>query len=219
MKRIIGYIRAGAIVLAPVGLAVNAAATPAPKVKVCKYVSTPGNEVAGPTIEVSANAIDNPSNPGWDANNSGVVDAGDLFSDAQGQSVVVSSDRSTCGTTETSPPPTPTCEELENCETPTPTPTVTPEPTTPPVVSCPGSVRLSRFFSDPLININLRDEGTFVISGGLIRRTGAHVITRTLTCGQVIRIKRYHVYHGETVTVTLNGTVVAQKTANKGDYR
>lgn len=200
-----------------------AGVTPAPsKVIVCKYVSnenSPNGEVFGQVIDVSAESLD-----GFDPE----LGFTQTFTDNQGSSVAVryatgpgdKGDAVTdCGQEpEVTPSPSPAPEPSES---PSPEPTESPSPTvTPPgVEACTGSVRLSRFFSDPLISITLTGEGTFVITGGKLRRTDTHVVTRTLACGETLKVRRYHVMTGDTVSVTLDGVLVASKTAKKSDYR
>jgi hypothetical protein len=201
MKKVIAILVGAALALSIAGTALASEG----KVFVCKYVGQPGVNETLQTgqnpIEVSVNAIpgDGPVVPGYE------------FADQQGRSVVVATE--SCGADET-PSPTPT-------ETPSPTPTVTPsptvtptpEPTTPPVVKCDGTVRFGNWYGDPLINITLTGEGSFVVRGGKLRRANVHILRRTLACGEVLTIKRYHALVGQTITVSLNGTVVASSTA------
>ncbi len=97
--------------------------------------------------------------------------------------------------------------------TPTPTPTDTPSPTVPPVVSCPGSAVLGPWHGDPLINITLTGEGSFLVTGGKFRRSNVHQYSVALACGATVVVRRYHVMVGSTVRVYLDGVLVASKTA------
>jgi hypothetical protein len=196
VKKVLAVMVGAALALSIAGTAL---ATSEGKVFVCKYVGQPGVNETLQTgqnpIEVSVNAIpgDGPVVPGYE------------FADQQGRSVVVATE--SCGADESpSPTPTPTV-------TPSPTVTPTPEPTTPPVVKCDGTVRLGNWYGDPLINITLTGEGSFVVRGGKLRRANVHILRRTLACGEVLTIKRYHALVGQTITVSLNGTVVASSTA------
>jgi len=219
----------GAIVALAVGASLIFAATAnaAPKVFVCKYVGTPGVDETLQTgqnpIEVSANAIPGP----------GPVEPGYEFADQQGRSVVVATE--SCGEEEpspspspsvspspepsTSPSPDPTTSPSTSPTSPPPSPSESPSPSSsappPPSQSCPSdsSVRLSRFFADPLINITMAGPGDFVIKGGKLRRSNVHVVRVSLDCGERAKVRRYHVLSGGTVQVFLNGTLVASRVA------
>jgi hypothetical protein len=120
--------------------------------------------------------------------------------------------------TQTTTVPPPPCEE--NCTTtttitttpppppPTTTTTTTPPSVQPPPASCPGSLHLGPWYGDPQINIDLKGQATFVVSGGRQRFSGLTTITKTLACNETFRIGRYKVERGHYLTITQNGVVV-----------
>ncbi|HET8526458.1 MAG TPA: hypothetical protein VFM81_07450 [Actinomycetota bacterium] len=106
---------------------------------------------------------------------------------------------------------TPPC--VERCQTatttvtvPPPTTTASPTPTVPP--ACPGSVRLGNWYADPQVNIFLRGEGTFKVTGGIQRFSHKRTVVATLGCGETLRVPHYKVKHGHALKVYQDGKLV-----------
>ncbi len=212
MKKCLGIMIAALVIAMPIFLSMNAEATPPNG-----NPGSPGNNCSQGNS--GATCVPDPSENGQDC-----LDHGN----ARGN-------ENHCLPTPTPPPtvtpsptptetPTPTPSDTPSptpTETPTPTPSDTPSPTptedpTPPApttVVCEGSVKLGQWHGDPLISIRLTGPGTFRIAGGVIRRNGTRVVTRTLACGETVLVKRYHVMAGSTLRVYLDGVLVASSVA------
>jgi hypothetical protein len=108
-----------------------------------------------------------------------------------------------CPTT-TTQPPNPCNDEIEdqdNCPTttttlPVPLPTTTAPSTTTAPPACPGSVRLGNWYADPQVNITLRGNGTFKVTGGIQRFSHQRTIVATLDCGEMLKVTHYKVKSG-----------------------
>ncbi len=198
MKKCLGIMIAALVIVMPVFLSMNAGATPPNG-----NPGSPGNNCSQGNS--GATCVPDPSENGQDC-----LDHGNA-----------SGNENHCLPTPT-PSPTVTLSPTPT-ETPTPTPSDTPSPTptedptppastTPPVV-CEGSAKLGPWHGDPLISIRLTGPGTFRIAGGVIRRNGTRVVTRTLACGETVLVKRYHVMAGSTLRVYLDGVLVASSVA------
>ncbi len=72
---------------------------------------------------------------------------------------------------------------------------------------------LGPWHGDPLVNVKLTGEGVFQIKGGILRRSGIRVVTRTLACAETFLVRRYHVMSGHEVRVYKDGVLVASAVA------
>ncbi len=196
MKKCLGIMIAALVIVMPVFLSMNAGATPPNG-----NPGSPGNNCSQGNS--GATCVPDPSENGQDC-----LDHGN----ARGNENHCLPTPTPSPTVTLSPTPTETPTPTPS-DTPSPTPTEDPTPPAPTTVVCEGSVKLGQWHGDPLISIRLTGPGTFRIAGGVIRRNGTRVVTRTLACGETVLVKRYHVMAGSTLRVYLDGVLVASSVA------
>jgi hypothetical protein len=170
----------------------------------CKYVGPPSSP--NETLAGGQNPILTDENAILAQTGLATVTIGDEFADGQDQSVVIAGPVSPPGID-----PEPVCPTTPTTTPPPPPPTTTPPPvvtTPPPAPACPGSVTLGPWYGDPQINIDLRGDALFVVSGGKQRFTGLTTITKDLACNATFRISRYKVERGHFLNITQDGVRV-----------